>query len=165
LSFLHILSWIAFVGLAVKAGSFLISYIVSIKNPVASKDLYNDTGLSAYRQLNFWNYSVIVWYKILLYATQAYVALLLTRLLSRLNITRPFHADVATLLQRISFFILVVWGIAMVHNIHIAIVDKLYGITSDYIPGDFLFLAGIVYVFAQMFKRGVEIQSENELTV
>ena len=58
-----------------------------------------------------------------------------------------------------------VWGIAMVHNIHIAIVDKLYGITSDYIPGDFLFLAGIVYVFAQMFKPGVEIQSENELTV
>ena len=70
LSFLHILSWIAFVGLAIKAGSFLISYIVSIKNPVASKDLYNDTGLSAYRQLNFWNYSVFVWYKILLYATQ-----------------------------------------------------------------------------------------------
>jgi len=53
----------------------------------------------------------------------------------------------------------------MVHNIHIAIVDKLYGITSDYIPGDFLFIAGIVYVFAQMFKPGVEIQSENELTV
>jgi len=71
------------VGLAVKAGSFLISYIVSIKNPVASKDLYNDTGLSAYRQLNFWNYSVFVWYKILLYATQAYVALLLTRLKAR----------------------------------------------------------------------------------
>ena len=58
-----------------------------------------------------------------------------------------------------------VWGIAMVHNIHIAIVDKLYGITSDYIPGDFLFLPGIVYMFAQLFRRGVEIQSENELTV
>src|SRR5678816_921184 len=48
LSFLHILSWIAFVGLAIKAGSFLISYIVSIKNPVASKDLYNDTGLCCF---------------------------------------------------------------------------------------------------------------------
>jgi hypothetical protein len=162
---LHILSWLAFIGLAVKAGSYLISYIVSMGNPIASKDLYNGTDLSAYRQQSFWNYTMIAWYKILLYATQAYVALLLTRLLSIMNISRPFHANVAILLQRISFFMLVVWGIAMVHNIHLAILEKLYGISSAYIPGDFLFLAGIVYVFAQIFKRGVEIQSENELTV
>jgi hypothetical protein len=100
LSFLHVLSWVAFVGLAIKAGCFLISSIVSIKNPVASNELYNDTDRSAYWQPNFWNYSVIVWYKILLYATQACVALLLTRLLSRQNITPHFHADVATLLQQ-----------------------------------------------------------------
>jgi len=162
---LNILSWLAFVGLAIKAGSFLISYCVSLVNPIASKDLYNGTDLSAYRQQNFWNYTLIVWYKILLYATQAYVAMLLTRLLSSVNISRPFNENVATLLQRISFFILVVGGIAMVHNIHLAILEKLYGITAEYIPGDFLFLAGIVYVFAQIFKRGVEIQSENELTV
>jgi len=162
---LNILSWLAFAGLAIKAGSFLISYFVSLGNPIASKDLYNGTDLSAYRQQNFWNYTLIVWYKILLYATQAYVALLLTRLLSSVNISRPFHANLAIMLQRISFYIVVIWGIAMLHNIHIAILEKLYGITSEYIPGDFLFLAGIVYVFAQIFKRGVEIQSENELTV
>src|SRR4030095_3527457 len=162
---LNILSWLAFVGLAIKAGSFLISYSVSLGNPIASKNLYNGTDLSAYRQQNFWNYTLIVWYKILLYATQAYVALLLTRLLSSVNISRPFHPNLAIMLQRISFDILGIGGIAMLHNIHIAILEKLYGITSEYIPGDFLFLAGIVYVFAQIFKRGVEIQSENELTV
>jgi hypothetical protein len=31
--------------------------------------------------------------------------------------------------------------------------------------GEFLFLAGIVFVIAQIFKRGIEIQTENELTV
>ena len=36
---------------------------------------------------------------------------------------------------------------------------------STLISGDFIFLAGIVYVFSQIFKKGVEIQSENELTV
>ena len=161
----HILSWLAFVGLAIKAGSFLISYSVSLGNSIASKNLYNGTDLSAYRQQNFWNYTIIVWYKILLYAIQAYVAFLLTRLLRSLNISRPFHPDVPGLLQRISFFILLIWATAMAHNIHEAILNELYGITPGYIPGDFLFLAGIVYVFAQIFKRGVEIQSENELTV
>jgi hypothetical protein len=31
--------------------------------------------------------------------------------------------------------------------------------------GDFLFLAGVVFVLAQIFKKGIEIQLENELTV
>ncbi|MBN2635649.1 MAG: DUF2975 domain-containing protein [Prolixibacteraceae bacterium] len=31
--------------------------------------------------------------------------------------------------------------------------------------GPFLFMAGLVFVISQIFKRGVEIQSENDLTV
>jgi hypothetical protein len=30
---------------------------------------------------------------------------------------------------------------------------------------EFLFLGAIVFVIAQVFKKGVEIQSENELTI
>ena len=162
---LNILSWIAFVGIAIKAGSFIISYIVSIGNPIASKNLYNGTDYSAYRDQSFAHYTFIVLYKVAFYVMQAYVAFLLTRLLSKLNISRPFSTDVAALLQKISIYILGIWVLAMVNNIHIAILDKLYGIVPIYISGDFIFFAGIVYVLAQLFKRGVEIQSENELTV
>jgi len=31
--------------------------------------------------------------------------------------------------------------------------------------GEILFMAGLVFVIAQIFKRGVEMQAENELTV
>ena len=162
---LNILSWIAFVGIAIKAGSVIISYVVSIGNPIASKNLYNGTDFSAYRELSFGHYTFIVLYRILFYVMQAYVAYLLTRLLSNLNIAKPFNAEVAELLQKIGIYILGVWVVAMLYNIHIAILDKLYGIVPTYISGDFIFFAGIVYVLAQLFKRGVEIQSENELTV
>ena len=162
---LNILSWIAFVGIAIKAGSVIISYFVSIGNPIASKNLYNGTDFSAYRQQGFGHYTLIVLYRVLFYVMQAYVAFLLTRLLSNLNISRPFNTDVAALLQKISIYILGVWAVAMLYNIHIAILDKLHGIVPTYISGDFIFFAGIVYVLAQLFKRGVEIQSENELTV
>jgi hypothetical protein len=33
------------------------------------------------------------------------------------------------------------------------------------VPRDFIFIAGLVFIISQIFKRGVEIQSENELTV
>jgi hypothetical protein len=165
LKVMNVLAWIVFIGLSIVAGSIIISYFVSIGNAQAAKDLYKGLDLYAYRQQSFANYTFIVGYKVLLNITQAYIAFLMTRLLSRINISRPFSTDVVKLMQKISYCILCVWIVVMVHNIHIAILEKSYGIVATYISGDSIFLAGIAYVLAQMFKRGAEIQSENELTV
>ena len=165
LTVMNILAWIVFIGLLIKAGAILISYLVSIGNPQAAKNLYMGMDLYAYRQQSFGNYSFVAGYKVLLYITQAYIAFLMTSLLSKLNISRPFNADVIKLMQKICYSILCVWLVAMVNNIHVGILEKNYGLVATYISGDSIFLAGIVYVLAQMFKRGLEIQSENELTV
>jgi hypothetical protein len=162
---MNIIAWIVFIGLLIVAGSIIISYVVSIGNPPAAKDLYKGMDLFAYRQQSFVHYTFVVGYKAILNITQAYIAFLMTRLLSKLNISKPFNPDIAQLTQKISYAILGVWLIIMVHNIHLAILEKSFGIAATYISGDSIFLAGIVYVLAQMFKRGVEIQSENELTV
>jgi hypothetical protein len=162
---MNILAWIVFIGLLVIAGSITISYFVSIGNAQAAKDLYKGMDLFAYRQQSFVNYTFIIVYKIMLNIAQAYIAFLMTRLLSKLNISKPFNADVVKLMQKISYVILCVWLITIVYDSHVAILEKMYGIVATYISGDFIFLAGIVYVLAQMFKRGIEIQSENELTV
>jgi hypothetical protein len=69
------------------------------------------------------------------------------------------------MMQIMTYTILGIWVFAMIYNIHVGILEKVYGIAASYISGDFLFLAGVVFIFAQMFKRGVEIQHENELTV
>src|ERR1017187_6113369 len=160
LTVMHILAWIVFIGLMAIAGSITISWFVSIGNAQAARDLYKGLDLYAYKQ-----YSFVVLYKVIWYITQAYIAFLMTSLLSKLNISRPFNADVVILMQKISYSILCVWIVAMAYNIHVGILEKRYGIAATYISGDSIFLAGIVYILAQMFKRGVEIQSENELTV
>jgi hypothetical protein len=165
LKVMNFLAWVVFIGLMIVAGAIIISWFVSIGNPQAAKNLYKGMDLSAYRQQSFMHYTFVVWYKVMLYITQAYIAFLMTRLLSRLNISKPFSADTAILMQKISYAILCVWLIAMIHNIHIYLLEKSYGLVARYISGDSIFLAGIVYVLAQLFKRGVEIQSENELTV
>ena len=165
LTIMNILAWVVFIGLLIKAGSIIISYFVSISNDEAAKNLYRGLDLSAYKHQNFWHYTFLVGYKVILCVTQAYIAFLLTSLLTRLNISKPFNADVVKLLQKISYSILCVWLVAMVHNIHLAILGKMYGLSTTYISGEFIFLAVIVYILAQMFKRGVELQQEQDLTV
>ena len=162
---MKVLSWIVFIGLIIKAGSFLVSYLVSLRNAIAAKDLYKGTDLSAYREYGMVTYSFVVGYQVILLIVQSYIAYLLTMLLSNLNILKPFSVDVFKLMQRISYAILGVWLVALVNNIHVGFLEKRYGIPAIYFSLDSIFLAGIAFVLAQMFKRGIEIQSENELTV
>lgn len=165
LRLMNILSWIVFIGYLIKAGTVVISYLVSTQNPEAARDLYDGLDLSAYMNASFVNYTFVVAYKVILYGLQAYIAFLITKLLSRLNLSKPFNSYGVLLMQIMTYTILGIWVVAMIYNIHVAILEKVYGVAASYISGDFLFLAGIVFIFAQIFKRGVEMQYENDLTV
>src|SRR3954463_9592932 len=103
---LHVVAWVMFIGLMIRAGAVVTSYIVSIGNPVAAKDLYMGMDLSLYRDFSFPHYTLLVLYKVLLFSMQAYIAYLITSLLSKINISKPFSTDVAGLMQKISYAIL-----------------------------------------------------------
>src|SRR5882724_11804558 len=94
---MNVLAWVVFIGLVIIAGSISISFFVSIGNPQAAKDLYKGMSLYAYRQQSFVNYTFIVVYKVMLNIVQAYIAFLMTRLLSTINISKPFNAGVVKL--------------------------------------------------------------------
>lgn len=162
---MHILSWIVFAGLLIKAGTILVGYFLSIDNELASKNLFGGLDLSAYREHSFVQYTFIVGYKIALFINEAYIALLITKLLSGLDIKNPFNSKVQELMQKISYSIFYLWVIAIVHNAHIQYLGKRYEFPMELFSSDFIFLAGVIFIFAQIMKRGIEIQSENELTI
>ncbi|WP_430412910.1 DUF2975 domain-containing protein [Kordia sp.] len=165
LKLMRLLAWLAFLGLLIKAVAILMSYGVSVTNPEASTDLYRGMDLSRYESYSFINYTMLVIYYILMYLMQAYIALFGAKLLSNINLEKPFTKTVVDLLHKISYTILGVWLLAILHNIHVVILEKIAGITPDFIAGEFIFLAGFVYVLAQLFKKGVLLQAANELTV
>lgn len=165
LKIMRFLAWVVFIGLLIKAGAIMMSFGVSISNSEAAKDLYRGMDLSRYETYSFVNYTFIVIYYILLYLLQAYIALFATKLLSSMNMEKPFNTTVVDLLQKISYTILGVWIIAILHNIHLVILEKVADIQPEHIAGEFIFLAGMIYVLAQLFKRGAEMQTENDLTV
>ncbi|WP_046756055.1 DUF2975 domain-containing protein [Kordia jejudonensis] len=165
LKIMRLLAWIAFIGLLIKAGAIIMSYGISTNNPEAAKDLYKGMDLSRYEAYNFVQYTIIVMYYVIMYLMQAYIALFGAKLLSSINIEKPFSAEVVQLLHKISYTILGVGILAILHNVHVGIINANAGIEAELIAGEFIFLAGLVYVLAQLFKKGAVMQAENDLTV
>ena len=165
LKIMHILAWVAFIGLSIKAGAIMISYFVSLGNEEAAKDLYQGMDLFAYKQYSLTHYSIIVGYKVLQFSLQAYIAFLIIKLLSNLNIDRPFNANALKSMQTISYSLLWLWTLVVTHNIHVGILEANTGLKAALLPSEFIYIAGIVYVFSLLFKRGLELQQENDLMI
>ena len=166
LTAMNVLAWVTFFGLIIKAGAIIFSYVVSITNPEGAKNLYMGLNLSQIRGYDFWHYTGVVSFLIAIALMEAYAAFLVTKVLSKIKLANPFRMEVAQLMEKISIYIFEIWVLVMLYNAHRGWLSKsLHELQTNYISGEFIFLAGVVFVFSQVFKKGVEIQTENELTV
>lgn len=151
LRIMHVIAWITFIGLSIKAGGIVISYFISLFNEGAAKDLYKGMNLIAYKKYSLTQYTIIVGYRFLQFSAQAYMAFLVIKLLSNLNIQRPFNANALKLMQIISYCLLLLWGIVVTHNIHVGVLEASTGISAESLSSEFIYIAGIVYVFSLLF--------------
>jgi uncharacterized membrane protein SirB2 len=163
---MHVLAWVAVCGFIGKAGAILISYVVSINNPVGAKNMYMGLDFSAIRQYDLGQYTATIFMMVSIVLLEAYIAYLVTKALSQIKMTKPFTPEVSKVLVTISTVMLFTWIAAMIYNAHQSWLAKnITGMQPNYIPGEFILMAGVVFVLAQIFKKGVEFQTENELTV
>lgn len=165
LKIMYVLAWVAFIGLSIKVGAIIISYVVSLGNENAAKDLYEGMNYFPYKQNGLVHYSILVIYRILQFSIQAYIAFLVIKLLSNLNIQKPFNENALKWMQRITLCLVVLWAIVVIHNAHVGVLEASTGIKATLLSSEFVYIAGIVYVFSLLFKRGLELQSENDLTI
>ena len=166
LTVMNILVWVAFIALMIKGGIILFSYVMTVFNPNAANNFYAELNLSALQQFSFWHYTILVAFLIAVPLLQSYIAYLVIKVLGKVKLANPFTFDVSTLMEKISQVILATWIVVLVYDLYITwLMKKVAGLQLAYISGEFIFLAGVVFVIAQIFKKGVEIQSENELTV
>jgi hypothetical protein len=166
LKIMHILSWVAVIGLVAEAGAILISFGISCVNPVGAKNLYMGLNLYNLRQSHFWYYTQLVSFMVALPTMKAFMVFLVTKILSKINLSNPFTFEVAQILERISYSLLGIWFVSFLSSAHSSWLSKIaneqFGNNTS---SEFLFVAGLVFIISQIFKRGVELQSENDLTV
>lgn len=167
---LYIVAWIIFVGLCIEAGALIVNFIFSIYKPEFVENLYQKLDLSEMYKYSKWVFFGVYSFILFISILKAYLFYLVIRLVSTLNLSRPFNSDVANLITKISYFIFSIGLISYVaqqtvRNLQQRAIetDNLRQFWAD--SEAYILMAAVVYVIATIFSRGVEIQNENDLTV
>ncbi len=164
---MKVISWVIFIGLCIKAGAIMVSAFVSLfVNQEAAGDLYQGLSLSPLYDFSRGHYSAAVLLIIALLVLKAYLFYLAIKALTGISLDKPFSLNVADLISRISYVSLGTGVLAMLADAYSGWLAK-GGVAFQYNWGspEFLFMGGLIFIIALIFKRGVEIQAENELTI
>ena len=161
-----VLTWITFIGLLIAAGALVVNYGFSVLNPDYTHNFNKGVDISYLRKTNFYQYTSVVTFMLVIAGLKAYMTYQIITVLSKVNLSNPFTLDVALKLQSISYVLMNIWIISVLSTGYgeWALESKVsVGIGGD--NGVYLYIAGLLFIISQLFKRGVELQSENELTV
>ncbi len=172
LKILSILSWIIFVGLSIDAGGYITNTIYAMAiNPTAASNYWNKIDFSSLYNYDTGYFLVITFLMIIVAVLTALMFYLIIKNLDskKLDMVKPFKKEFGQFIQILSFLALGIgffsnWGI----NYTKWLVEKginMPGINQLNFDGAdvWLFMGVILFVISQIFKRGVEIQEENDL--
>ncbi|HOZ77252.1 MAG TPA: DUF2975 domain-containing protein [Ferruginibacter sp.] len=167
---LQIVAWIIFVGLSIEAGGLLVNFVVSIYKPEFVKNLYQKLDLSELYHRNHWVYFGIYSFILFISFLKAHLFYIVIKLVHKLDLEKPFSHFVSEKISQISYYTLSIGIISYIarevsrnmqhHGLDFDNLDPFWADSQA-----FILMAAVVYVIATIFKRGIEIQSENELTV
>lgn len=171
LKILKILTWAGFLGLCVKAGSLLFSYCVSLfVNPNGAKNLYMGLDLSQLKEQSSSDYSILFFFTFLIVALQALMFFVLLRIFKHINVVSPFDEKIRTLILNLS---VLTFGIGVLGKLTVGFSSRFInqGLSFPHLfehidMGDsFIFFSGIIFFISVLFKKGIELQTESELTI
>lgn len=167
---IQIVAWIIFVGLCIEAGAMLVNFVFSLFNPEFVHKLYQKLDLSEMYNRSKWAFYSTYSFILIIAVLKAVLFYVVIKLVTKINLLKPFSSFVAHQISQISYYtfsigLLSIIALQTTKNLqhHGYEIDQVNEYWSD---GEaFLLMAAIVYVIATIFKKGVELQNENDLTV
>ncbi len=154
---------------SILCGSQLLTLVASFINPDWAKRTYEvDLNIFSIREHSIGFYVYAMCLTIAISAIKALIWYVVFELLLKLKLQTPFSMEVEKKLERIAYLLLGVWIVGSIFwKTYIYYLSKATGVqlTTNNSGDEYLFLAGIIYIISQVFKRGIEIQEENQLTV
>lgn len=167
---LNVISWVVFIGFCIQTGALIFNYIFSLFRPVATQNLHLKLNLSAIYEQSLAIYSFLFSFIIALSALKAFVFYLVIKLFMKLNLVKPFSVEVEELISKISYFAFSIALISYIsHQYAKGLIHKGFdvGVIERYWNdnGAYLMMAAILFIIAQIFRKGIELQNENDLTV
>jgi hypothetical protein len=167
---LHIVAWVIFVGLCIEAGALITNFVFSIYNPAMVKNLYQKLDLSEMYNRSKWAFYGMYSFILVVAFLKAYLFYIVAMLMHKIDLSKPFNSFVSEQITKISYCTFSVGIVSYIarqtaknlqHQGYA--IDNLNQFWAD--SQAFILMAAVIYVIAAIFKKGVEIQSENDLTV
>lgn len=168
--FLQIVSWIIFVGLCIEAGGLIVNFFFSLYRPEFVKNLYQKLDLSEMYARSRWAFFSMYSFILVIALLKAYLFYIVIKLVHGLNLSKPFSSRVAKQITDISYYTFFIGILSFIarqaaKNLthHAYAVDMLDQFWTD--SEAYILMAAVIYVIAAIFRKGLEIQDENDLTV
>lgn len=169
---LTIISWIIFVGLCIDAGGYITNTIYALAiNPAAVSHYWTKIDFSGLYNYDPGYFFVVTLLMIIAKVLTAIMFYLIIKNLDskKLDMAKPFKREFGQFIQLLAFLAM---GIGFFSNMGIKYTIWLAqkGIKMPDVQqlnldgaGVWLFMGVVLLVIAQIFKRGIEIQEENDL--
>lgn len=167
---LKIIVWIIFIGLSIEAGGLVVNFIFSIVNPAFVSKLYQKLDLTEMYARSQWAFFSIYSFILVIAFLKVGLFYTLMKLVSKIDLTKPFSDFAARKILDISYYTFSI-GLISYFARQSAKTLQHYGNITDNLgqfwedAQAFILMAAVVYVIAQIFKRGLYLQNENDLTV
>lgn len=174
LKVLNVISWIIFVGLCFEAGTFIFNAILLLFiRPADTSKFWLEVNLTELHHANESYYVTLISLMIIATVLKAILFYIIVKLFydKNFNLSQPFNEtmrrfilNAACLALGVGFFSF--WGSNVAKNfilqgIKMPDVEHLRFGGADV----WLFMGITLLVIAQIFKKGIEIQNENDLTI
>ena len=171
---LIVISWIIFVGLCVQAGGFIFNAFFTLLLETAGASKYwIEVDLSSVYNYNQTYFVILISLMIIATVMKAIVFYFIINLFNEktLNISMPFNETVKQFISTVAYLALGIglfsfWGAKFTEQLvtqGLQMPDVAHLSLSG--ADVWIFMSVILFVIAQIFKKGIEIQNENELTV
>ncbi len=167
---LRIVAWVIFISLCIEAGGLLVNFIFSIYKPEIVQNLYQKLDLSKMYESSKWAFFSMYSFILFISILKAVLFYAVIVLVSKIDLSKPFNSFVSTQILLISYY---TFSIGLVSYLarqsaknlmhHGIVAENLNQFWAD--SQAFILMAAVIYIIATIFKRGIEIQSENDLTV
>lgn len=173
---LNVLAWIIFVGLCVESGGLLVNAFISLFiNPIASSRFWGGLNLYELYQFNQSHFVTIVSLLIIVSILKSILFYLIVNLFhkKKLNLSSPFNDMLGKYIFNLSYLAFGIglfsyWG----KKFSNWLIDTSSGTLNSSIQSlkfegadVWLFMGVILLIFAMIFKKGIQIQSDNDLTI
>jgi hypothetical protein len=167
---LYIVAWLIFVGLSIEAGGIIVNFFFSLYKPEFIENLYQKLDITELYNESKFNFFSIYSFILTISILKACLFYTVIRLMHKMDLSKPFNSFVAKQFSLISYFTLSIGLISYIANqfvdnlIHRGFVtNNLNQFWAD--SQAFILMGAVIYIIATIFKKGVDIQNENDLTV